>query len=665
MQRTVILITSLLLFLQYAIAQTDAWQQEWQETHHLEDDEDNQQAEDYYDLLNELATQRIDLNSASREELEQLPFLSGQQVMDIIEYRERYGDILSMGELRMIPSLDYQQISLLPSFTYLKINDNSPRFPRLKTIAKYGHHNLSTYVRVPLYNRKGDRNGYLGYKYRHWLRYQFNYSDYVKIGITGAQDAGEPFKINSSQWGYDTYSYFLQIKKLGSLDNLVIGKYKLSAGMGLVLNNNILLGKMTTLQTLGHQTSMIRPHTSGSVADYFQGAAATVSLSKTIKLTTFASYRPLDATLNTDGTIATILTNGYHRTPSEFNKKNNSHQTTTGANILFRKKRFYAGITSVYSHLDRSLSPNTKTLYRRHAAQGRNFLNSSMSYGYLSHRLSINGETAIDSHGALATINTISYQSASTWSLIALQRFYSYRYTSLHAHAFSEGGHVQNESGFYLGATWHPWHKLQLRGYADFVSFPWARYQVSRPSSAQDFLGEAIYTLNGKWQIKGRYRLHLRQQDNKKKTALRQHHEHRGRVSATFKNDDWSTTTQCDYVKAANETVDYGWMISQYGSWQHKWCQLGLFAGYFNTQSYDSRIYVYERQLPHVFAFPMYYGCGYRLSLTARATIKDFLQMDVKIGHTKYNDRDVISSGLQQVDGSSLTDADIQVRWRF
>ena len=32
-------------------------------------------------------------------------------------------------------------------------------------------------------------DGYLGYKYKHGVRYQFRYGDYVKMGVVGAQDA--------------------------------------------------------------------------------------------------------------------------------------------------------------------------------------------------------------------------------------------------------------------------------------------------------------------------------------------------------------------------------------------------------------------------------------------------------------------------------------------
>ncbi len=631
----------------------------------IDNDDDALANENYYDLLQDLSEHPIDLNKATHEELEQLPFLSKQQVMDFIEYRDRYYPIRSLGEMRMIKSMDHQQLSLLPFFTFVGETSEPSYFPRLGTIIDKGRNTLSASVRIPFYERKGDRNGYLGYKYRHWLRYEFSYSDYVKLGLLGSQDAGEPFFSHRNKWGYDYYSYYLQVKKLGRLDNIVIGKYKLSTGMGLVLNSSFSLGKLAMLQNLGRQTTTLRAHASRSSADYFQGAAAIISLSRKLKLTAFASYRAYDATLNKNGTVSTLLTNGYHRTPQEMDKKNNTHETSTGADLTFRHMGFNIGATAIYSHHERELRPNTQTLYRRHYPTGRHFLNASLHYGYLHHRFSFNGETALNKDGAVATINALSYQSHGTWSLMALHRFYSYRYTAMHGHAFSEGGRVQNENGFYIGGKWRPFSQLELKGYADFIHFPWARYRVSQASTAQDYMAEATYALNTHWSLKGRYRLHLRQLDNTKKTALRRHNEHRARLSLTFNSDEWTLSTQADGVRAANYNIEHGWMVSENIAWRHRWWQLSLYAAYFNTDSYDSRIYVYERQLPHNFAFPMYYGRGYRLSFVGRATIGSHLQLDAKIGTTHYADRDVISSGLQEINAPSMTDLDLQARWQF
>jgi len=650
-----------------AVAQEQklSWQHKWQETMNLEDEANDELSAENLELLQELADHPIDLNRATRDDLERLPFLSAQQVMDFIEYRDRYGPLRSMGEIRMIRSMDYQQIALLPYFSFVGEVADTLRFPKLKTIVKNGRNELTASIHYPLHTRKGDHNGYLGYKLSHWLRYEFSYGRYLRLGLLGAQDSGEPFFANRNRWGYDAYTYYLQVQRLGCIENLVVGKYKLSTGMGLVLNNSFTLGKLTALQSLGRQSALIRPHATRSVADYLQGAATTLRIGKPFSLTLFASYRPLDATLNDDGSAATLITSGYHRTPKEMEKKHNTHQVVAGTRFGFRFKALSLGATAVYTHQDRTLHPDTKTLYRRHYAQGNNFLNASLDYKVMHHSVSFNGETAIDGHGYIATLNSLSFQPSSTWSLLAIQRFYSYRYTSLHGHAFSEGGHVQNESGIYLGGTWQPLVWLQLKGYADVAYFPWARYQVSQSSLAQDYLAEAQAQLGRLWTLKARYRCHLRQQDNKKKTALRRHNEHRARLALTYSFGGWASTTQGDYVKAANDSIVHGWMLSERLSWQHKWWQLNLTAAYFDTENYDSRIYTYERQLPHNFAFPMYYGQGMRLALVARATVGRWLQLDAKAGFTHYFDRDVIGSGLQQVNASSMTDFYLQARFRF
>ena len=82
-----------------------SWQQVYDEMMTIDDDEESGELlYDNYELMEQLAAHPLDLNSVTREELEQLPFLSSMQVMDIAEYLDRYGPMRSLGELRMIRS---------------------------------------------------------------------------------------------------------------------------------------------------------------------------------------------------------------------------------------------------------------------------------------------------------------------------------------------------------------------------------------------------------------------------------------------------------------------------------------------------------------------------------------------------------------------------------
>lgn len=651
-----------------------SWEQVWQEMVSPEDmtDED---WDDCLERMQQLADNPIDLNQCTLEDLEQLPFLSEQQVADLMEYLDRYGPMRSIQELRMVSSMDYRQLSLMPYFTFVgEARADDSYFPRWSTIARYGKHQFTATGRVPFYNRKGDRdlvsvsgaepNGYLGYKYRHSLRYEFTYGKYVKAGIIGAQDAGEPFFTNGNGWGYDTYSYYIQVRKLGRIENAIIGKYKISAGMGLVLNTSFSLGKMATLQNLGRSTNTLRVHSSRSEADYFQGAAATVRLCKPLTLTAFASTRWVDATLNDDGTVATIITDGYHRTLKEMEKKHNTRQTAVGTVIGYRQGGLHLGANAVYTSMNRELRPDTKPLYRRHYAQGRQFTNVSLNYGYTHYRFAVSGETAVNGHGALATINSVSYQPSGLFSIMAMQRFYSYRYTGLYAHSFGNNSRPQNESGYYLGMTWNPISHLHLQGYADYAYFPWARYQVSQTSGAWDFLLQGNYSIR-RWTVQARHRMRLQEKDNADKTALIPDNEHRSRLSLAYSANTWTLKTQGDYVRATYQTVSQGWMVSEQVQYQHSRWLLNMLAGYFRTDDYDSRIYVYERQMQYEFLFPMYYGNGLRLALFARADITPNLRLTAKLGYTNYFNRPTIGSGLQEIAQSHVTDLDLQLRWKF
>ena len=157
------------------------------------DDLEAETWEDTYTLLCELEEQPLDLNTVTREELEQLPFLSAQQVEGIVAYLYYYGPMKSLNELRMIKALDRIQVNLLRCFTYVGDERQESPYPRLNDILSYGRHELMGNVRLPFYEREGDKNGYLGYPYRHWGRYQLTCRDYVKLGAVFSQDAGETF----------------------------------------------------------------------------------------------------------------------------------------------------------------------------------------------------------------------------------------------------------------------------------------------------------------------------------------------------------------------------------------------------------------------------------------------------------------------------------------
>lgn len=83
---------------------------------------------------------------------------------------------------------------------------------------------------------------------------------------------------------------------------------------------------------------------------------------------------------------------------------------------------------------------------------------------------------------------------------------------------------------------------------------------------------------------------------------------------------------------------------------------------YFNTDSYDSRVYSYEKGMLYSYYFPSFYGHGIRGSLFAGYDILKQVTLFAKVGTTKYFDREIIGSSYQQINHSSATDLELQLR---
>lgn len=629
--------------------------------------------QDYEEDLEEMAQHPVNLNTATREELERMPFLTASQVEDILFYIYRYGQLKSMSELTLISSIDWYQRQLMSCFFYVTDDGSKPAFPSLKNIAQYGKHEVMGMLKVPFYERKGDASGtdgYLGYPYKHGLRYQFRYGNSVKLGFVASQDAGEPFFGGRNTMGYDFYSFYLQVKNLGRWKNITLGRYRLNAGLGLILNNDFGFGKLSALTSLGRSSScIIRGHSSRSSANYLQGAAATYTLLKGLELTGFLSYRQIDATLSAGGGgIKTILKTGLHRTVNEIAKQKVASNTLVGGNISYRHQGWHIGGTAFYTSFSLPLTPNKSQLYKRFAPEGNAFWNASISYGYISHRLTLSGETATGDCGSIATLNAASYLCSDHFTLMALHRFYSARYYSLFSNSFSEGSDVQDENGVYLGFTWIPAHHWSITAYSDFAYFAWPKYQTRESTQSWDNLVNILFQPSRVLTVGGRFRY----KDKAGTTTGRL------RLYATISQKRWSAKTSLDYMMSQAESamknegdeLSKGYMVSEHIGWEWKWKKqlkgtLRGCLGYFHTSDFASRIYAYEPGLLYQMSFGSYYGEGIRYALVARSEIGSHLLLIAKLGTTDYFDRSHISSGLQEISRSSQTDLEIQVKWKW
>lgn len=648
------------------------WEDYFYDIYGLDDYDETQMAEDY-DRLCELETSPLNINDATLDQMMDIPGLTLDQAEQIFIYRDRYGGFLSIEELSMLPSIDARQRVFLSHFFQARPVEKGKWYAKenLTRILRAGHGEVLATAGIPFYSRKGDREGYLGEKYKYGVKLTGKFSDHIKYGLIGAQDAGEPLFKGGNKYGMDYYSFFVNVNGLGRIKSLLLGRYRVKMGLGLVQNGNFSFGKQIMLASMSRPTTRIAGHSTRSDANYLQGIASTIDIGKEgskhkWELSAFYSYRYIDATLNDSGQVKTIVKSGYHRTVSEMQKKYNTAEANTGAHISYDYGSWHAGMTGTYDWFNRDLSPMTTTPFRRYSPRGNAFWNLSVDYGYISSAFTLSGETATGDCGAIATLNVIQAKVSNDLTLTGVQRFYSYRYYALHANAFSDGGAVQNESGMYLGAQWRAGRHLVIDAYSDLAYHPWARYQASASSYSWDNSLSGTYTMK-QWTLLARYRLRLKQRDNEAGTALYDRYEHRFRLALDRSDDVKTIRTQLDLSNTALENhSSFGWMLSQTGTINlANSSQFSAMLAYFHTKDYDSRLYAREKSLPGSFSMPSFFGEGMRFSVLCKARLSDRLQLSGKLGFTKYFDRDVISSALRQIDSSCQTDLDVSAKWKF
>lgn len=642
------------------MAQNDSTWQQTMEQGMLIEDIDEENGQEFYDVLEDMADQKININEAQRSDLEKIPFINDAQIQDILAYRDLHGEIYTMDELAMIPSIEREKRILLKRFFYAgQIIRKTPL--TLKNLYRYGKNKLVAYTGIPFYKRKGDYNGYLGYPIKHWIRYNYSYRNQVKAGLVASQDAGEPFGANKNKYGYDYYAAYVLLENLGRIKTLALGKYKIKQGLGLIINKDLTFGKFSSINYMGRTKSIIRPHSSRSMSNYLQGVAGNVSITKSLDFIAFFSYRPIDATLNKeDGTIHTIINNGYHRSINEMAKKDNASETVMGTAINWKIGNWGLGATTLYTHYDAGLKLNIGGLYRRFFPVGKDFFYWGINYSWYQGRFAFAGETATEQKGALATINKMHVKVTDELEITAMQRFYSYKYYALHGNALGENRHCNNESGFLVGWQYKFNRDCGITGYNDWSYSPFAKFRVSKASSGWE------HYLNGFYQRKHMkfmtaYKIKKRDLDNKDNNSIDRVITHRAKASLQYDLGTVTAQTKCEGTWAISSQTEKGWMVTQSLMTRIRPLELLVSAAYFNTDGYRSRIYAYERSMYMAMTFPAMMGKGYRASLLVKGDINKNMHIYGKCGMTKYMDRQVISSGLQTIYGNTQTDAELQL----
>jgi hypothetical protein len=108
-----------------------------------------------------------------------------------------------------------------------------------------------------------------------------------------------------------------------------------------------------------------------------------------------------------------------------------------------------------------------------------------------------------------------------------------------------------------------------------------------------------------------------------------------------------------------------GWAFIQDVELKIKRMQFKTRVAYFNTETYDSRIYAYENDVLYAVSFPAYYGRGFRYYFLSKVPLGNKLEAWFRVSQTRLNDRDTIGSGYNLIQGNTKTDARVQLKYKI
>ncbi len=637
-----------------------------------------------YDDLYYYAQNPLNLNTATREDLEKIQFLNDFQIEDILEYQRTAGEMQSIYELQLLESFSDIDIEhILPFVTVAPKQDKA--IPDLKEVVNYGRNNLFLRTQFLLQEQKGytdeadtDKR-YLGNRFKYYTRYQFNYKQKIKLGFTAEKDPGEAFFNEYEKQGFDYYSAHLEAKNIGIFKTITLGDYQVRFGQGLIAWTGITQGKSSYVMSLRKKYDGLRKYSSTDENKFMRGAGATVKLGD-FELTGFASFKYIDGNIDITDTltddvqsVTSFQVTGMHRNISELQDKHSVSEFIYGGNVNWRYEKFRLGVSYIQYFFGSDLNKNLKP-YNQFDFQGDNGLNASVDYQLSYKNFYFFGEEAISRSGGYALLNSVQMKLAPQFSLAVLQRYYTKDYQAYYAAGFGEQSKTSNEKGLYFGAEMHPVRKLSLSAYFDTYQFPWMKFRTYAPSEGVDFFTQLDYSVSRYVNIYLRYKQESKYQNSSydytgvvpviptEKKQLRFHINYKLSRNLVLKN----RIEFAQYFTSETENEN-GWMIFQDVNYQFLTLPLKINARIaFFDAPYNARIYAYENDILYGYSIPAYSGQGIRTYLTLKYTvIKDFIDIWLRYANFSYADRDVIGSGYDEIQGSNKSEVKFQVRIKF
>jgi hypothetical protein len=646
-----------------------------------------------FDQLSYYFDHPLNINRARESELEELGLLNSLQINALISHIEKNGKLMTLEELQTIDGYDSEVIKMLLPFVKVGSDVDSPQIT-FKELLKNGENTLFIRYQQILEEKEGfssttdsalaasPNSRYRGDPGRLYTRYRYKYGNHISFGVTAEKDPGEEFFAGSQTQGFDYYSAHFFIKNQGKVKQLALGDYQAQFGQGLTYWSGRAFGKSADIMLVKRSALGLRPYTSVDESRFLRGGGMTLEFGK-IEATAFYSYNNIDANISVaDSTsldnevlaVTSLQQSGLHRTKNEIEDKDAIQQQQMGGHLAYKIRRLNIGVTGIHSSLNTDFTPNLQT-YSQFRNSESEQTNIGVDYNWVYRNFNFFGEYSQSLNAGSAFVSGALVTLDPKLSLALLYRNYDRDFNPISSAGIGEGSTNENEKGMYMGFVAKPLKKITLSAYYDQFTFPWLKYQINAPSKGYQYLAQLTYKPSKKMEIYVRIRERNKGENtavdldrgidyivNEKQTNYRFHYSYK--ISESIKLKGRVELVNYDKQESPYET---GYLIYQDIIYKPKSSPFSFSFRYglFDTDSYNSRIYAYESDVLYAFSIPAYYNRGTRTYLTAKYKIKRGIDLWLRYGATFYDNIDVISSGLEEIQGTTKSEIKAQLRFKF
>ncbi|MEP2667543.1 MAG: helix-hairpin-helix domain-containing protein [Cyclobacteriaceae bacterium] len=633
-----------------------------------------------YENLAQILSNPIDLNKATEEQLRSLYILNEIQINNLITHRNQNGALLSVYELQAIDGFDEGTVDKLIPFVTIR-SDNKEIKSLLHRIGTEQNNYLLLRYNRTLEDKRGYQfnpnttTNYVGSPDRYYGRFRVARAGDFSLGFTFEKDAGESLKWSpkTKHYGFDYNSFHVQVLNKGVFKNITLGDFQAQFGQGLVLGGGFGVGKGSeSITTVRRSNTGFLPYTSLNESGYFSGIAVSAQLHKKVTLSSFASRNWMDGTSDLDSVnqfLSSISTTGLHRTENEQQRRKIALETNYGAILNYSHQSLEIGAIIHQTQFSVPIF-RTPTLYNQFYFQGDRNTNTSIYTNYSWNNIALFSEIAhtigMGNAYVVGMLTSLTHQ----FDVALLYRNYDRDFQSFYGNAFSENTNAQNESGYYLGWKYKLDKKHMLTGYADLFQFPWLRYNGYAPSSGHEWLLRYTY------QPTKSIFFYLQAREESKIKNLRETINLYGNENAIKRNYwinlDYRLSPQFSLKSRVQfSTYDFenkkttGFALLQDVSFKINRIKLSARYALFDTDDFDNRQYVYERDVWLAYSLPFYNGIGIRNYVLLQYELSRKVDLWLRWSHFQYEDRETIGSGSETIEGNSMNDVKLQARIRF